>query len=233
MNATQDVNYASPFLATGLELSMSSIIVFFGIITTIAIGAISPGPSFVLVSRIAVSRSRREAVAAAIGMGAGGVTFAMLALIGLTALLMQVGWLYLSLKIAGGLYLLYLAYRIWRGAGEAIGTEAPEIRSGSMVGHYVWFGLATQLSNPKAAVVYASIFAALLPAAPEKWLFLAIPPAIFCIEAGWYCVVAVVFSSQRPRALYLRSKRWIDRAAGTVMGGLGLRLITDGLRRHV
>lgn len=212
---------------------MSSLVVFFGIIAAIAIGAISPGPSFVLVSRIAVSRSRRDAVVAAIGMGLGGVIFAVLALIGLTALLMQVGWLYLTLKIAGGFYLLYLAYRIWRGAGDAIGTEASEMRSGSLIGHDVWFGLATQLSNPKTAVVYASIFAALLPAAPETWLFMAIPPAIFCVETGWYCVVAIVFSSRRPRTLYLRCKLWIDRAAGAVMAGLGLRLLTDGLRTHL
>lgn len=212
---------------------MPSIVIFFSIVVAIAVGAVSPGPSFVLVSRIAVSRSRREALAAAVGMGAGGVIFAVLALAGLTALLMQVGWLYLSLKIGGGLYLLYMAIRMWRGAGEAMVTDTSEIRSGSTVLRNAWFGLATQLSNPKTAVVYGSIFAALLPAAPEGWLFMAIPAAIFGVEAGWYCVVAVVFSSSRPRMLYLGSKIWIDRAAGTVMAALGLRLIADGLRRHI
>lgn len=212
---------------------MSSMVVFFSIVATIAIGAMSPGPSFVLVSRIAVSKSRREALGAAIGMGVGGVSFAILALVGVTALLMQVGWLYLALKIAGGLYLLYIAFLMWRAAGEPLVSDTAEIRSGSTVLRNVWFGLATQLSNPKAAVVYGSIFAAVLPAEPEGWLYFAIPPAIFGVEAGWYCVVAVVFSSSRPRALYLRCKVWIDRAAGTVMAGLGLRLMTEGIRGHV
>jgi threonine/homoserine/homoserine lactone efflux protein len=48
---------------------MPSMIGFLGIAAAIAIGAISPGPSFVLVSHIAISHSRQEASAAAIGMG--------------------------------------------------------------------------------------------------------------------------------------------------------------------
>jgi threonine/homoserine/homoserine lactone efflux protein len=53
------------------------------------------------------------------------------------------------------------------------------------------------------------------------------------VEAGWYSVVALAFSSSRPRALYLKTKTWIDRTAGLVMGGLGLRLVTESLPRHI
>jgi threonine/homoserine/homoserine lactone efflux protein len=212
---------------------MSSIAAFFGIIATLAIGAMSPGPSFVLVSRIAVSRSRGAGLAAALGMGAGGVTFATLALFGLNALLMQVEWLYLTLKIAGGLYLIYLGIRIWRGAAQEMAVDASAAPASMGAGRNFWFGLATQLSNPKTAIVYGSIFAALLPALPATWLVIAIPPAVFAIEAGWYSVVAMAFSSPRPRALYLRFKVWIDRAAGAVMGALGVRLVTESLPRHI
>ncbi len=40
----------------------------------------------------------------------------------------------------------------------------------------------------------------------------------------------MTFSSERPRAAYLRGKRWIDRAAGAVMGALGLRLMIETAR---
>jgi threonine/homoserine/homoserine lactone efflux protein len=53
---------------------------------------------------------------------------------------------------------------------------------------------------------------------------------ILLIEAGWYTIVAVAFSADRPRAAYLRGKRWIDRAAGCVMGMLGLRLMIETAR---
>ncbi|TCR90679.1 LysE family translocator [Rhizobium sp. BK376] len=210
---------------------MSSITVFLTIAATLAIGAMSPGPSFVLVSRISISRSRKAGLAAAFGMGAGGVVFATLALLGLTALLMQLSWLYLVLKIAGGLYLVYLAVKIWQGATQDIAMDVSGSPASSGIVRNFAFGLATQLSNPKTAVVYASIFAALLPAHPPLWLALTIPPTVFCIEAGWYSIVAVAFSSNRPRAIYIGLKRWIDRLAGVVIGGLGIRLIAESLPR--
>ena len=85
--------------------------------------------------------------------------------------------------------------------------------------------MSTQLSNPKTAVYYGSIFAALLPQHPPLWCYFALPPAIFGIEAGWYTVVALCFSSKRPREIYLQWKAWIDRVAASAVAALGLRLI--------
>jgi threonine/homoserine/homoserine lactone efflux protein len=208
---------------------MSATTAFFTILGAVLIGAISPGPSFVLVSRIAVTASRLDGLAAALGMGLGGVIFGTLALVGLTALLLQVEWLYLILKIVGGAYLVYLGIRIWRGASEPVAfSETASFQSKSPL-RSLLLALLTQISNPKTAIFYGSIFAALLPAAPPMWLLLVLPPSIFVIEAGWYTVVALLFSSRRPRAIYLGSKNWIDRVAGAVMGTLGVRLISEGV----
>jgi threonine/homoserine/homoserine lactone efflux protein len=212
---------------------MSSIAVFFSVMAAVLVGAASPGPSFVVVSRIAVSRSRQAGLAAALGMGTGSVIFAALALFGLSALLMQVEWLYLALKVAGGAYLIYIGIRIWRGAARDLAFDAPASPAGGGIGRNYWFALGTQLSNPKTAIFYGSIFAALLPAQPAPWLPAALPPAVFVVEAGWYTVVTLVFSSNRPRAVYIGAKLWIDRVAGAVMGALGARLVAEGLPRHI
>jgi threonine/homoserine/homoserine lactone efflux protein len=209
---------------------LESIIALASILGALLIGAISPGPSFVLVARIAIGRSRRDGLAAALAMGVGGVILGGLALLGLRTLLMQAGWLYLALKVVGGLYLLYLGVKLWRGASEPIAIAQTGDGAGSRPARSFAVALATQLSNPKAAVIYGSIFAALLPAHPPLWMCLALPPLILLVEAGWYVVVALAFSSARPRAAYLRSKRWIDRLAGSVMGALGLRLIAESAR---
>ena len=112
---------------------MTAFAVLLSILAAIAIGAMSPGPSFVLVSRIAVVSSRSHGLASALGMGVGGAFFAALAVLGLTALLMQFEWLYLMLKILGGGYLIYLAIKIWRGASEPL---APSGTSGENPGHF-------------------------------------------------------------------------------------------------
>jgi threonine/homoserine/homoserine lactone efflux protein len=194
----------------------------------ISIGAMSPGPSFVMVLRISIALSRRAGLAAALGMGLGGMIFGALALVGLQSLIAQVGWLYFVLKIAGGLYLIYLASRIWRGASEALEATAATEQQRSPLQAF-WLALATQLSNPKTAVVYGSIFAALLPADPPAWTFAVLLPMLFAIEAGWYAIVALTFSAATPRAIYLRAKTSIDRLAGAVIGLLGVKLVYNAV----
>ena len=207
---------------------MDTTLSLLGIAGAMTVGAMSPGPSFVMVARTAVA-SRSDGLAAALGMGAGGLVFAIAALAGLQAAFLAVPGLYLAIKGFGGAYLIYLGFRIWRGARQPLAmtqdADAPSTRLQGRGRRTVLLGLATQVSNPKTAVVYASIFAAFLPREVPLVLALAVPAVIFCIETGWYAIVALALSSAAPRSAYLRYKVWIDRAAGGVMGLLGLRLV--------
>lgn len=206
---------------------MDPVVALMSITGAMIVGAISPGPSFVFVVRTSLATSRRDGVASAFGMGLGAVILATLALLGLRAVLTQITWLYIAFKLAGGIYLLYLASRLWRGAKTPLVVTESDRRG--TVGLVRSFGmaLATQLSNPKAVVVIGSIFAALLPAHVPGWMYVAIPPIIMTTETTWYVIVAVIVSAERPRAVYARWKTAIDRLAGTVMGALGLRLLVD------
>ena len=215
-------------LQSGQEAIVTSTGVFISIIATLMLGAMSPGPSFVVVSRIAISRSRLDGLAAALGMGLAGVIFSILALAGLTAVLTKFTWLYIVLKIGGGAYLIYIAASIWKGARQPLAIAAAGQAERSLARSFST-AFATQISNPKTVIVYASIFAALLPKSVPLGLMLCLPVGVFAVEAGWYTLVALAFSSRRPRQLYLAAKAWIDRTAGTVMAALGLRLALSGL----
>jgi threonine/homoserine/homoserine lactone efflux protein len=197
------------------------------ILFSLLLGAMIPGPSFVVVARNSIGVSRADGLATALGMGVGGIFFGGIALAGLYTLLVAVEWLYVALKAAGGLYLVYIAWNIWRGAGRPmqmpLPTDAPPQKQSAR--RSFWLGLSTQLSNPKTAIWYGSIFAALLPQHPPLWCYFVLPPMVFSIETGWYTIVALGFSSKRPRDLYLRAKKWIDRFAAGVIAMLGLRLV--------
>ena len=206
---------------------MTPLAALFAILGALLVGAISPGPSFVFVVRTAVAQSRADGLAAAVGMGVGAALFGALALLGLRTLMTEAAGLYTALKIAGGIYLLYLAYRIWRGAKEPVEVARNGTGSRSNLGRSFGLALATQMSNPKIVAVFGAVFAALLPAERPLWLDLALPALIFVQETGWYALVALAFSSSRLRALYLGAKLWIDRFAGAVIGALGIRLILD------
>ncbi|MCL1962073.1 MAG: LysE family transporter [Desulfovibrionaceae bacterium] len=206
---------------------MNTTLAIVSIIAALAMGAVSPGPSFVLVARTAAAAGRREALFTALGLGCGALTFAVLALLGLHAVFAAVPWAYTALKLCGGAYLIYLAYRIWRGAKQPL---PPLARAGSQRRAHLWRawfrGLATQLSNPKTAVVFAGVFAALMPEHPTPGFYLTVPAGAFMVDAGWYTIVACALSSAALRAAYLRYKALIDRLAGSVMGLLGLKLMS-------
>jgi len=192
----------------------------------LAIGAASPGPSFVMVARTAVALSRKHGLFAALGMGVGGVIFAIAALLGLTTLLSAVPSLYVAIKIAGGLYLAYLGLRIWRGARQPLNVGVT--REGITAAHGSFtLGLATQISNPKTAIVYASMFAAFLPASASLTFCAAVVALVFVVETAWYSLVAALLSSGPSRHFYLRYKSWVDRVAGGAMMALGVKLVAS------
>jgi len=205
---------------------MDATLAFLSILGAIAVGMVSPGPSVLFVARLSAQSGARAGLAAALGMGLGGFLFAVLAMAGLTALLAQAPWAYLVFKIAGGAYLLYLGWRLWRGAREPMAVEPAEPRSATLTRAFM-LAFAIQMSNPKTAVVYASVFAALLPTTIPVELAVALPAGLFLMELGWYTLLALGFSRPRLRAAYGRAKRWIDRGAGGVMALLGLRLMAD------
>jgi threonine/homoserine/homoserine lactone efflux protein len=214
---------------------MDPVVSLFSILAALSLGAISPGPSFLFVMRTSVAVSRRDGIAAAAGMGFGAAFLSTLALVGVRAVMVQVEWLYIGFKLMGGAYLLFLAWRLWRSAAvPAVAASEPETqrRAGGLSRSFL-LALATQLSNPKTVIVISGIFAALLPAHVPGWMYLAIPPIDFVIEASWYTFVAVTMSAAAPRSIYMRARSWIDRAAGCVLGALGLRLIWEGAQDAV
>lgn len=191
----------------------------------LAAGTVSPGPSFIYVARNAISLSRQHGFATALGMGSGACIFALVALLGLQAVFTAVPFAFWLLKIVGGAYLVYLASKILRHARQPLQHLNNDQADNMTLGRAYLFGVLTQISNPKTAIVFAGVFSALLPQEIPAYFYAAIPFAAFCVDAGWYFIVAFVLSSEAPRKAYLRFKAVFDSTAGCVMGLLGLKLI--------
>jgi threonine/homoserine/homoserine lactone efflux protein len=193
----------------------------------ILLGAMSPGPSFLVVARTAMARSRGGGVTAALGMGIGGGLFALAACIGLHVVLSAIPTLYRVLQIAGGAYLLFIAWSIWRAAPEPLAMNGPVGAADSSPWRDLPRGFGTQVSNPKTALVYAGVFAAALPEGPTLVTGAVLVAMIALIEFGWYALVATAFSTARARQAYARAKTGIDRLAAGIMGALGAKLLTE------
>ncbi|WP_051906585.1 MULTISPECIES: LysE family translocator [unclassified Sulfurospirillum] len=198
-----------------------------GIVTVFILGTMSPGPSFILTAKTAVSKSRKEGFGVAIGLGLGAVVFSLLAIFGLYAILKTVPFLYGFLKIVGGMYLVYLAYKMWKYADTPLDTKLNLEQKPKSFTKAILLGLATQMSNPKTAIIIGSIFAALLPQEIPPFGTLLVCLIAFIIDVSWYSCVVGLLSTQKAQKVYLRSKKYIDKIAGSVLGALGLKLALD------
>ena len=204
--------------------TLESLLILGSIAFALMLGAISPGPTFIYVAKNSIAISRRHGLFTALGTGTGAAFFGLLAVMGLQAILLAVPSAYLALKICGGLYLLWLAYKIIKHAKEPMEQADTDTQVMSYAQAYR-LGFITQLSNPKIAIVLASIFTALLPKEIPSYFYVVLPMLCFFIDAGWYSLVAVALSAEKPRRVYLKFKKVFDRVAGGVMTLLGLKLI--------
>ena len=199
---------------------MNSALSFWTITFAIAVGAVSPGPSFIMVAKTAMAVGRRQALLTAVGMGLAGALYAALAVFGLAALLLAAGPVFIALRVLGASYLAYIGVTMIMGAKRPLPIADTQASPTSGL----FGGFKTQASNPKTVVVYASVFASLLPHSPEPWLFAALPATIGMVEGGWYVLVAILFSTARASATYAKAKPLIDRIAGALMIALAIKL---------
>jgi len=72
-----------------------------------------------------------------------------------------------------------------------------------------------------------SLFAATMPSDAPLWLGFMSVALMFLISILWYTSVAYVFSLDRFRSLYLNSKKWIERSAGAIFIGFGIKLVVN------
>ncbi|MEW5561884.1 threonine export protein RhtC [Enterobacter asburiae] len=190
------------------------------------IALMSPGPDFFFVSQTAVSRSRKEAMMGVLGITAGVMVWAGVALLGLHLILEKMAWLHNIIMVGGGLYLCWMGYQMLRGAlkkSEAP-AEAPEVEL-AQGGKSFLKGLLTNLANPKAIIYFGSVFSLFVGddiGGAERWgIFLLIIVETF----AWFTVVASLFAMPAMRRGYQRMAKWIDGVAGTLFAGFGIHLI--------
>ncbi|MDJ0821690.1 MAG: LysE family transporter [Paracoccaceae bacterium] len=186
------------------------------------LAAMSPGPSFVVSVRTAVSEGFGTACALAFGFGLGAVLWAAAAMAGLALLFELVPALFVMMKLGGAAFLLFIAYLMWRHAKEPLPTledGAPRTALSAMR-----LGFLTFATNPKTAVFFGAVFVGLVPADTPWAIRLALLAVIFLNETLWYIVVARVFSLRRPRAAYTRLKTGIDRVFGSLIAAFGLKI---------
>jgi threonine/homoserine/homoserine lactone efflux protein len=186
----------------------------------------TPGANVLLISQLAASDRSRSAAFAALGVTTGAAIWATCAVLGINAIFKAFPWLHLVLQIAGGLYLLYVASRLWRSGGMALNGSASHV-SGSAAFRR---GFLTNITNPKSALFFGSVFAASFPVAPMPLLQAAAVTMIVLNSLCWHSLLAYLFSRNRVRLAYSRASGVFNRVASIAVGALGMGLLLASVR---
>lgn len=187
---------------------------------------LSPGANVLLVSQLAASDRGKSALFAAFGVTLGALLWATFAVLGVHAVFGAFPGLRLGLQVLGGAYLLYVATRLWRSTGPELGKPAPAISRSTAFR----LGFLTNITNPKSALFFGSVFAASFPAEPGVALQISAVAIIVVNALCWHTLLAYLFSRPRVRAGYARSRNTANRVASALLGVLGLGLLVSTFR---
>lgn len=188
---------------------------------------LTPGADMLFVAGTAGARGWRAGVLAALGVGAGCVVHIALAALGLSALLVASELAFTAVKLAGA------AYLVWMGLGLLRATARPsDVPAAAPSGRSVfWQGALTNALNPKVAL----FFLAFLPqfvdgeGASRAFAFVVLG-VLFTVSGTVVNAVVALMAGRLSRGLAGQGRigAWLQRAAGALFVGLGLRLALSG-----
>ena len=187
------------------------------------VGTASPGPSNLAIMSIAANNGRKAALAFALGVISGSMFWAAVATVGIAAALIAYSRFLVAVKVFGGLYLLWLAYKSARTAFST--SMAPSSGASialSLKRLYVK-GALLHLTNPKAVLVWVSIVA--LSSNGSGSTQGAVIPGCALIGCSVFSGYAFLFSMESARRLYARTRRALEGCLAVVFGIAGIRLL--------
>jgi len=186
----------------------------------------SPGPNILAVIGTSMSVGRSSGIALALGVAFGSFTWAVLTVIGLSAVLATYASALLAIKIFGGLYLLWLAYKSFKSAASGHDIEARELEGGKRTPFgYAKRGYIIQMTNPKAALAWIAIISLGLTQGAPSLVGFVIVLGTFILSVVIHTLYAVAFSTPIMVRIYARSRRYIQATLGAFFAFAGVKLL--------
>nr|WP_321527080.1 LysE family translocator [uncultured Cohaesibacter sp.] len=194
----------------------------------LATAAISPGLNLIAVASRGLGSGRNSALAVAAGLACGAFLWSFLTAVGLGTLFEAYPVLLRVMGILGGVYLLWLGFKGWRAALTGKGGQIAPVAGLGMRKDFL-HGLAVTSTNPKVALLWASLSTFVRPAI-SNW------PLLILFTTGSATIIFVIygtygwlFSTGRARGLYQRFQTVCEAVFGTLFGGLGVVMMNMAL----
>ena len=201
-------------------------------VVLVALGMVlTPGPNMIYVVSRSITQGRRAGFLSLLGVAVGFLSYLVATAFGLSVLFAAVPSLYLAVKLAGAGYLGWLAWQTLRPGAASV--FAPVQLAPDPPRRLFAMGLLTNLLNPKAAIMYASLIPQFIDVHAGhlvlQGLLLGSAQIVVSLTVNGILVLAAgriaTFLAQRPT--WLSIQRFVT---GTVLGLIAVKLATDKAR---
>lgn len=199
---------------------------FLGFLSAAVLITLSPGPDNMMVLGMGMSKGRAQGMAFGLGCALGCLSHTLLAAIGVSALIAASPTAFTLLKVCGGLYLVWLGWGAIRSRG---GAHAASVAGGPQpLSRLFLRGVFANAINPKVVLFFLSFLPQFVAAERGNASLQTIALGVtFTLQAallfgllGYFSGTVGGWLARTPRA-----GMWLDRVAGAIFIGLGVRLI--------
>jgi len=186
-----------------------------------AIAIATPGPGIFSIVARALGSGFRATVPACLGVTAGDLILMTITAFGMSLIAEAMGQLFLIIKLAGGLYLIFLGYRYWTAPVSEHMEIAPE-----SAGRGFLTQLGITLSNPKAIAFFVALQPTAIDLSKLTFLgYLELVAATLVLIPAITMGYAAMAARLKEFVASVKARRRINKGAGIVMAGAGIAIM--------
>ena len=175
---------------------------------------------------VSMSYGRNAGYIFTAGCMTGAATWAVLAGLGLSVWLTSYANGITILKILGGLYLIWMAYKSLKSAltiDKKLTNKQKNVSNKNLYSR----GLALHLTNPKAILSWAAVITLSQSENGSTQVLIFTLVGCLAITFSIHFAYAALFASRTAMVTFAKARRWIEGALAAVFGYAGLRLLTN------
>ncbi|PKF81252.1 lysine transporter LysE [Vibrio sp. vnigr-6D03] len=187
------------------------------------LGAMSPGPSLVTVSKHTLAGGRKNGLAAAWAHAFGIGIYALVTIIGLAVVLQQSPILFKTISYLGAAYLAYLGFNALRSKGGV----AARLEAGERVSVFssAREGFLISILSPKIALFFIALFSQFVALGNELMNQVVIVATPLIVDGLWYTLITLLLSMPLVIDKIREKAVLIDRISGVILIGLAIRVV--------
>ena len=200
-----------------------SLIVFLKIFTVCILGAISPGPSMVVVINNAIFKSRYHGVLTSIGHGLGIGIYALFAVLGIAIIIQTNIFFFNTIKIISIIFLIYLGLKSITSKNK-LEFDKKKLRGGLLS---FFQGLSISLLNPKIFIWFVAIYSQFMSLENDLIFNTYLVLTAGLVDASWYIILTFFVTSKATLEIVKRKSIILQKVVGSIFILIGVLLLVQ------